>query len=152
MLAAMCLAGAVHASGNGELPPPGTKDKCPVCGMFVYKYPDWVAYVEMNDGHMFYFDGAKDMFRFFFDMDEFGQGRDVSEIKAMHVTDYYDLVPVAADKAYYVIGSDVYGPMGRELVPFASFEGAREFMLDHKGKGVLEFKDIDNDIVRGLDR
>ena len=26
-----------------ELPKPGTKDLCPVCGMLVSKYPNWVA-------------------------------------------------------------------------------------------------------------
>lgn len=147
----MCLAGAVFAS-DGKIPAPDRLDKCPVCGMFVYKYPDWVASVEMAGGQRFYFDGAKDMFRFLFNMDEFGQGRVAADISRMHVTDYYDLVTVAADKAYYVIGSDVYGPMGRELVPFASIEAAREFMKDHKGKRVLEFGDINADMVEGLDR
>jgi nitrous oxide reductase accessory protein NosL len=31
-----------------------------------------------------------------------------------------------------VIGSDVLGPMGHELVPHDSSEEAREFMADHK--------------------
>ena len=29
---------------------PDKKAKCPVCGMFVYKYPDWVAEIIFKDG------------------------------------------------------------------------------------------------------
>jgi len=30
--------------------------------------------------------------------------------------------------------SDVYGPMGRELIPFEKMKDAEEFMTDHKVK------------------
>lgn len=26
------------------------QDRCPVCGMFVYKYPKWVAQIYFSDG------------------------------------------------------------------------------------------------------
>lgn len=39
------------------------RDKCPVCGMFVYKYPKWVAVIEFWDGSSHFYDGAKDMFK-----------------------------------------------------------------------------------------
>ena len=29
---------------------PSPKDRCPVCGMFVAKYPDWVAEIIFKDG------------------------------------------------------------------------------------------------------
>ena len=54
-------------------------------------------------------------------------------------------------KAFYVIGSDVYGPMGRELIPFSSRSEAEEFRKDHQGKSVLEFNGITYDAVKGLD-
>ena len=41
---------------------PSPKDKCPVCGMFVAKYPDFVAQVIFQDGSYAVFDGAKDLF------------------------------------------------------------------------------------------
>jgi hypothetical protein len=45
----------------GEITPvkPGPKDKCPVCGMFVAKYPDWVAALVFSDGSTVFFDGVK---------------------------------------------------------------------------------------------
>ena len=47
-----------------------------------------------------------------------------------------------ARKVFFVLGSDVYGPMGVELVPLASEKAAKEFMKDHKGKRVLKFNEI----------
>ena len=51
--AALLLAFALlPAWGEGlRLPAPGPKDTCPVCGMFVSLYPDWVATVLYKDGH-----------------------------------------------------------------------------------------------------
>ncbi|MGZ8226550.1 MAG: nitrous oxide reductase accessory protein NosL [Methylococcaceae bacterium] len=42
-------------------------DRCPVCGMFVYKYPRWVAQIIFQDGASYFYDGAKDMFKHIFD-------------------------------------------------------------------------------------
>jgi nitrous oxide reductase accessory protein NosL len=54
-------------------------------------------------------------------------------------------------KADYVMGSDVYGPMGRELIPFAKSDDAKEFMKDHKGRTILKFNDIRVETLKGLD-
>ena len=51
-----------------------------------------------------------------------------------------------------VVGSDVLGPMGHELVPFVSENDAREFLEDHDGVRILRFDDIDPDLLRDLDR
>jgi copper chaperone NosL len=39
--------------------------KCPVCGMFVAKYPQWVALIETPEKNI-YFDGVKDMMKYIF--------------------------------------------------------------------------------------
>jgi copper chaperone NosL len=44
------------------MPKPTAKDKCPVCGMFIFKYPDWTSAVIFKDGSRAFFDGPKDMF------------------------------------------------------------------------------------------
>ena len=51
-------------TGLPPLPNPGPKDTCPVCGMFVAKYPHWTATVLYRDGHAHHFDGAKDLFKY----------------------------------------------------------------------------------------
>ncbi len=34
-------------------------EKCPVCGMFTYKYPKWASQIFYKDGSHFSFDGIK---------------------------------------------------------------------------------------------
>jgi nitrous oxide reductase accessory protein NosL len=67
------------------------------------------------------------------------------------VTDYYALRRVDARGAWYVLGSDVFGPMGRELVPFAAEQDAREFLADHRGKRVLRFFEVTPAILKELE-
>jgi nitrous oxide reductase accessory protein NosL len=130
---------------------PGPKDKCPVCGMFVAKYPDWVATFIFKDGTQAFFDGVKDMMKYYFNMIKYAPGKTAADIQTIQVTDYYRLEPIDGRKAFYVIGSDVYGPMGKELIPFEKEAEAQEFMKDHKGKSVLPFDKIDLGLVMGLD-
>ena len=130
---------------------PGSKDKCPVCGMFVAKYQDWVAAVTFKDGTRVFFDGVKDMMKYYFNMTKYAPGKTAADIQAIHVTDYYRLEPIDGRRAFYVVGSDVYGPMGKELIPFEKEAEAQEFMKDHKGKTVLPFGQIDLSLVMGLD-
>jgi len=74
-----------------------------------------------------------------------------SDIRALFVTDYYTLTLINGYEAFYVLGSDVYGPMGKELIPFEKEAEAREFMKDHKGKAILRFKDVTPEIIKPLD-
>ncbi len=130
---------------------PTPKDKCPVCGMFVFKYPDFVAQVIFKDGTYAVFDGTKDMFKYVHNPKKYAPGRTAGEITAIYVTDYYSLEFIDGSTAWYVVGSDILGPMGKELIPFAKEAEARGFMKDHKGKSLLRFKDIDENLIRGLD-
>ncbi len=150
-IAAATMLAALAALG-GEPPRPAPGDKCPVCGMFVAKYPDWIGRVELTDGTRLVFDGAKDLFRFVLDPGRWLPARTRSDVKAVTVTDYYALAPVDARAAVYVLGSDVYGPMGRELVPFAKRTDAEEFLKDHHGTRVLTFDEVTAEVVRSLDR
>jgi nitrous oxide reductase accessory protein NosL len=130
---------------------PSPRDKCPVCGMFVAKYPDWVAGIRFRDGATVFFDGAKDMFKYYFNLKKYRPSKKQADIEVLQVTDYYSLTPANGFEAYYVLGSDVYGPMGRELIPFAREEDAREFMKDHKGQIILRFNEVTNEKIIGLD-
>jgi len=130
---------------------PLPKDKCPVCGMFVAKYPDFTAEIVFKDGSYAVFDGAKDMFKYYMDLNRFNPAKTPSDIRSIYVTDYYELKPTDATRTFYVIGSDIYGPMGRELIPFVTEGDAMEFMKDHAGKRVLGFGDVTSDVIKELD-
>jgi copper chaperone NosL len=130
---------------------PSPKDKCPVCGMFVAKYPDFLAEILFKDGSYAFFDGPKDMFKYFFQIRKYEPTRDRSGIDSIYVTDYYSLSLIDAYLAYYVVGSDIFGPMGRELIPFGKEADAREFLKDHKGKLLIRFQEITFEMIKGLD-
>jgi len=133
------------------------EEKCPVCGMFTYKYPRWAAQVFFKDEdekeHHLSFDGVKDLMKFYFDPRYWGDyGVETKdEITKLLVTDYYSQKAIEAKTAYYVIGSDIYGPMGNELIPFENESDAKTFYMDHKGKKVIKFKDIIKKEVYKLD-
>jgi nitrous oxide reductase accessory protein NosL len=127
------------------------KDKCPVCGMFVYKYPKWVAVIELADGTSYFYDGAKDMFKHYMDIPKYTPRKAGQDIVSLEVTDYYAVELIDAKDAWYVIGSDVFGPMGHELIPFKTQASAKEFLEDHKGTHILRFQDVTEDTIKALD-
>ena len=119
--------------------------------MFVYKYPDWVGQIIFNDGSMAFFDGTKDLFKYYFNLNKYNPEKTLNDIAAIYVTEYYDMKIVDSTGAFFVIGSDVYGPMGKELIPFVSESDAEGFKKDHKGKRILRFEDITPGIIKMLD-
>ena len=130
---------------------PTEKDKCPVCGMFVYKYPDWVGEIIFADGSVLFFDGAKDLFKYLFNMKKYESVKTPKDIAAIFVTEYYDMQMIDARSAFFVIGTDVYGPMGRELIPCKTREEAEEFKKDHKGREILTFEQVKPAVIEKLD-
>jgi len=144
------LTGPVAAATATGFMKPKDKDKCPVCGMFVYKYPDWVAEILFKDGTYAVFDGAKDLFKYLLDASGPG-GKRRQDMRGIIVTDYYAVRPVDAEQAFYVLGSDTYGPMGKELVPFERQQDAQEFLKDHQGKRIIRFRDVTPGILQELE-
>jgi copper chaperone NosL len=123
--------------------------KCPVCGMFVAKYPKWVAAIEI-DGYVHYFDGPKDMFKFYFNPGLYHKAATQDMITKILVSDYYTLKPLLAQDAWYVTGSNVHGPMGNELIPFATREAASTFAKDHHGQDIIRFDAVTPTLVEML--
>jgi copper chaperone NosL len=121
---------------------PGPGDKCPVCGMLVAPFSNWVTAVVFKDGSRVFFDGPKDTFKYLSDPKKYDPSRQGDDVRAVWVTDYYRVSPVDGKAAWYVEGSDVKGPMGEEFVPFEKEADARAFLKDHKGKSVLPFGSV----------
>lgn len=151
-LAVLLSAWVALAAAQGAAPPkPGPKDLCPVCGMLVAKYPNWVATIVYKDGHAHHFDGAKDLFKFWFEPAKYAKGHKREDMAAVWVTDFYNLERMDARKAFYVTGSDVLGPMGHELVPLATKADAADFLKEHKGVKILTFDEVTKEMPARLD-
>ncbi|OPY70861.1 MAG: NosL [Syntrophorhabdaceae bacterium PtaU1.Bin034] len=151
ILVTFCICLSSAASAEPDVLQPSSRDKCPVCGMFVAKYPDWTAVMLFRDKSRVFFDGAKDMFKYYLDSRRYGRSRNTSDVVGIRVTDYYSLTPTDGREAFYVVGSDVYGPMGREPVPFKKRSDAEEFFKDHRGKRILRFNEVTQAFLKELD-
>lgn len=139
---------AVNARAAANLPVEVEgHERCAVCGMMVAKYPEWIAQIALADGRVVMFDGVKDMLVFYFAPEEYGGEAEVVE---MMVREYYSQEWFDARGALYVVGSDVYGPMGEEFIPFASMEAAETFVRDHHGERILTLEDITPEVVQSM--
>lgn len=132
-------------------PVPGPKDKCPVCGMFVHKYPAWTTVISFNDGSRAWFDGTKDLFSYLNNLPRFAPGKTATMVATIQVRDYYSLKLIDARTAFYVIGSNVYGPMGHELIPLARQDEAQEFLKDHAGRRIVRYHEITPALLKTLE-
>jgi len=141
------MAAEILPAGSLEV---GKKDLCPVCGMFVYKYPNWVSQIIFGDKTYAFFDGAKDMFKYLFDLKKYNPKKKVENIVAVWVPDYYTTKLIDGREAYYVVGSDVLGPMGLELIPHKSEKAANAFVKDHGGQRILRFHEVDLNLIESL--
>lgn len=131
---------------------PSPQDKCPICGMMPAKYPDFRAQVVLKNGERYHFDSPKDMFKFVLGLtnkNEPKQWVKKEEIAGMFVTDYKTKEYIDARKAYYVVGSSVQGPMGEDLIPFASEQDASAFAKE-KGGRVITYADINKELIKSL--
>ena len=151
----VCLLMLCFVAASSAAEPTGSASpervRCPVCGMFVEKFPDWNARIEFKDSAYAVFDGAKDMFKYYLNLKQYAPSKQTGEVAAVSVKDFYSKSSIDASKAFYVIWSDLYGPMGHEPIPFEREADAKKFMKEHRGKRVLKFKEITPRLIRSLD-
>jgi len=142
---------AVSLAAGPEDPVPSPKEKCAVCGMYVAMFPDWNARTMFKDSTFAAFCGAKCMVKYYSDIKKYHSSRNRNDVSAVSVRDYFSKKSIDGLQAFYVIWSDVYGPMGHEPIPFEKEADAKKFQKDHKGKTILRFKDITPKVIRSLD-
>jgi nitrous oxide reductase accessory protein NosL len=150
VITALVVFSFLGIASSEEFIEPTKEDKCAVCGMFPYKYPNWIAEIIFKDGTYVVFDGPKDMFKYYFNTSKYSKGKKSREdISDIHVTEYYTTRHMRAQNSFFVTGSDVNGPMGEELVPVKGRKEAESFKDDHKGKKILAFDEVTAEYVPG---
>ncbi len=145
-VAILAGSGFAAAAPEKKLDPKG---RCAVCGMFVAKYQDWVTQLRHADGSLKCFDGVKDMLVYYFVPERYGSysREDITEI---WVKDYYTLQWLDGRTAFYVVGSDVFGPMGKEFIAFSTREAAENFKADHHGHQIVTLHAITSEMVQEM--
>ena len=112
--------------------------------MFVDAQPRWAAGAIEAGGRDVRFDAPRCMFAWL--QSTSGRGGE-----APWVTEYYTQRKRPAAFVWYVVGSDVTGPMGPDLVPIGDEAAAQRFREEHHGRAVLPYDAVNAAALAGLD-
>ena len=131
---------------TGKIQEPTEKDTCSVCGMYPAKYQKHNSQIWAKDGSTLHFCCTQCMVNFNAD-----PGKYVDkpvETKMSWVTLYSDGMYESAFGAYYVVGSQVMGPMGKAAFPFKIKKNAEEFVKVNGGT-IVTFSQLTPALVMG---
>jgi len=129
---------------KGKIVEPGDKDICAVCGMYPARFPKNKCQLQTTDGEVVHFCSTQCLFEYLKNAQKYGKAD--LKTKFIWVVDYDSGNWIYAKNAFYVVNSDVAGPMGKEAYPFASVENAKKFSSLHPGK-ILRFKEVTIDKI-----
>jgi len=176
LLLGLGLAGCLGDGGDGgAVPDPVTltqADECDVCGMVIPNHPGPTTETFYADqqpsGHdnPARFDSTWEAFQYDFERENQGWER-----QAMYVTDYssvdYEITEDGGDllisthpeaeafapagEVTFVVGSEVIGAMGKDLVAFTDDGDAEAFQADHGGE-LLALDEVTPSVIAGLGR
>ena len=124
--------------------PVDNKNQCPVCDMYPARYPKNKCQLQTSDGEILHFCSTQCLFAFLKNPKKYNKPD--MKAKFIWVIDYQSNKWIYAPNAYYVVGSTVNGPMGKEAFPFVSSADAMKFSTAHSGK-ILRFKTVTLDLL-----
>ena len=114
---------------------PRGRERCAQCGMYVDLSPRWQGGATTQAGANVHFDTPICLLTFL-------RAREGAGARDAWVTDYYAQRRLAVADARFVEGTDVVGPMGRELVPVADDAAALRMLHDHHGRAVHRIESL----------
>jgi nitrous oxide reductase accessory protein NosL len=120
------------------------RPRCERCGMFTDANPRWTAGAIAAGGRDVHFDAPRCMFAWL-------QATSGIGAEGPWVTEYYSQRKRPAAFVWYVVGSDVVGPMGPDLVPVGDEAAAERFRVEHQGRQVLRYDAVDAAALARLD-
>jgi copper chaperone NosL len=122
---------------------------CGKCGMYPARYPRWQSQIIFKDDTMTPFDGCKCMFNFIFAVDKYDKNHSRDDVVVAWVKDFNSGTWLNAEDAYYVVGSEMMGPMGKELIPFTDQASAMKFHQE-QGGAMMKYEDITPEVMKTL--
>ena len=152
LLAAALMLGQPVTTSAADLSPQYVQrsTRCPVCGMYPYRTPQWTAQIVFNDQTASSFDSPVDLFRFLNNMVVFDKQHKPADIGAIYVADYSTKAWVDAKKAFFVIGSKALGPMNDPNLPAFATREAADAHIKAQGGKVLLFGEVTRDVIKSL--
>ncbi len=124
--------------------------RCPVCGMFPARSPQWAAQVVFEDGATQFFDSPVSMFTYLGAVERYAAGRSVGQIVAQYVKDSSTDRWWPAQQAFYVNGSNALGPMRAGNLPAFAREDDAQHFAQQRGGQVMSAHHITPALLRTL--
>mgnify|MGYP005836755613 CR=1 FL=1 len=146
-LAATMLITAQDAAYSTDFPRPSRKDRCPVCGMFVHKYPKWAAGFIFKSGAKYFHCCPKCMLHNLTNIPKYQPGENRDNLALIWVTDYYTTRKMDARDAVFVVGTNLVGPMGADIIPVGSRGAAENLKNDYQGEAIVTLDQITPEVV-----
>jgi nitrous oxide reductase accessory protein NosL len=114
--------------------------KCPLCGMYPARYPKFNCQIVFKDGGYEAFDSAIGLLVYLHFPDK--TGMELKPVAGIYFKDYLKGGWLEADRAFFVTGSEIRGPMGVQFLPVDSEQAAEELKKQGQGKDIIHFKMI----------
>ena len=127
--------------GNQNNPSTEVNYNCFNCGMGSQDFPKWHVKVNTSSEET-WFCSPRCMFQALTDPKS-----PLKNIEHIHAKDFYELKDLDAKQAFYVIGSDVLGPMGNDFVELKDSLAAEDFKKDHQGARILRFEEVNENLL-----
>jgi len=124
---------------TGKIKEPAEKDVCTVCGMPPAKHPRHNCQILAMDDSTLHFCSTQCMVNFNTEQSKYM--KEPVKTKMAWVTLYSDGMYESAVGSYYVVGSQINGPMGMEAIPFKFKNNAEEFVRVNGGK-IVSFQEL----------
>ncbi len=129
------------ADGAFSQPPEiETHKKCPLCSMYPARYPKFNCQIVFKDGGYEAFDSTIGLLVYLHFPDK--TNIKLKPVAGIYFKDYLKEGWLEADRAFFVTGSDIRGPMGVQFLPVDSEQAAEELKKQAKGKDIIHFKMI----------
>lgn len=144
VLFASLLASTVVPAQAADLSPQqvSSEARCPVCGMYPSRYPQWMAQIVFSDYSAISFDSPVELFRFLNAMGQYDKRHTPADVGAIYVSHYGSKGWLDAKKAFFVFGSKVLGPMNEANGPAFATRAEADAFARTQGGQVLTFAEV----------
>ncbi len=109
---------------------------CPLCGMYPARYATFQCQVVFKDGTYEAFDSPLGLLVYLFFSDK--TGLDIKPIESVYFRDYLNRKWIDANETYYVVGTNIMGPMGIDFLPVSDKNRAEKLNADEQGALVIK--------------
>lgn len=131
---------------KGKIEEPTADARCLVCGMYPARYPAHRCQLSVADGKRYHFCSTQCLVNFQANSKEYVKGG--VKTRSTWVTVFPDGGTEYAMGLYYLVGSSIMGPMGKEALPYRNKAAATKAASENGGK-VVRFKGLSPALVMG---